>query len=271
MAILKGNRQQDGYVQVNGAYAFVDTSMKDKNKASVLRVYGTPGTTVLAGGADGCEISQGAAKIEFYRGAGYPFLSTGATTAGNWGGAEDCACRINVGNYAANTPSYGGMRALRVYARQYSGGSMANIYAALIDADDRGTSSGGASCAVIQTLTVAQRINTICSTTSNILVVQDNTQGTITPTTCTGTAVIKIQSTQPIASGARATAIHFETTGSGSGWTHAFSFQTATGLEGFTSIADGTQAGNVNGYIKIYDVAGTQTLYIPCYDAAPSA
>jgi hypothetical protein len=105
---------------------------------------------------------------------------------------------------------------------------------------------------------------------ANILVVEDNSQGTITPTTCTGTAMIKIRSTQPIASGARASAIHFETSGSGSGWTNAFSFQTATGLEGFTAIVNGSLKGNVDGYIKVYDVATGATLYLLCYDTVPS-
>jgi len=205
------------------------------------------------------ENSQGALFVTLARGPGY------ITTS--WGGAEDLACRIQVSNYALQTASYGGMRALYVYARQYSGGSMANIYAALISADDRGS---GASVSTIQTLTVALRVNGIASTVANVLVVEDNSQGSITPVTCIGTAMIRIRSNQPIATGIRKTCIHFETSGSGSGWTHAFSFQTATGLEGFTAVADKAVKGNIDGYIKVFDVATNQTLYIALYDTVPS-
>jgi hypothetical protein len=268
--ILKGNNV-DGFLLTDRRIKIV-AAMKGKNTDSVLWLYGTPANVQVAGGADGCELAQGVLKCEFYRTSGYPFTSAGTTGEpdGDWGGAEDMACRINVGNYAANTTSYGGMRALRVYCRQYSGGSIANMYGALIDADDRGTAVAGASVATIQTLVVSQRINTICSTKTNILVVEDNSQGTITPTTCAGTAMVVIQSNQPIASGARASGIHFQTTGSGSGWTNAFSFQTAAGKEGFTALVDKSVKGNIDGYIKVYDVATGQTLYLACYDTVPS-
>lgn len=204
----------------------------------------------------------GALQITSDRTSGYAMTS--------WDGNADQAVRINCYNRAANGIAAGGIRALQVYARQYSGGNICNIYGALIDADDRGTSSGGGSCATIQTCTISQRINSVVATKSNILVVQDNSQGTITPTTCAGTAMVVIESTQPIASGARASAIHFQTTGSGSGWTNAFSFQTAAGKEGFTAIVNGSLKGNVDGYIKVYDVATGATLYINCYDTVPS-
>jgi hypothetical protein len=205
----------------------------------------------------------GALQVTSDRTSGYPI-------GASWDGNADQGVRINCYNRAANTTSYGGIRGLQVYVRQYSGGNISNMYGALIDTDDRGTASAGASVATIQSLIVSQRINTICSTKSNILVVEDNSQGTITPTTCAGTAMVVIQSTQPIASGARASGIHFQTTGSGSGWTNAFSFQTAAGKEGFTAIVNGALKGNVDGYIKVYDVATGATLYINCYDTVPS-
>ncbi|MCK7475653.1 MAG: hypothetical protein MZV49_24225 [Rhodopseudomonas palustris] len=193
-----------------------------------------------------------------------------AVFGSSWDGNADPGMRINVYNYAANTNAYGGLRGLQVYVRNYSGGSISNMYGALIDCDDRGTSVVDGSVATIQTLTVAQRINTICKTKSNVLVVEDNSQGTITPTTCAGTAMVVIQSTQPVASGARASGIHFQVTGSGTGWTNAFSFQTAAGKEGFTALVNAAVKGNIDGYIKVYDVATGQTLYIALYDTVPS-
>ena len=267
MSILKGNFQ-DGFM-VSSQRVALKVAMKGKNTDSILWLYGTPANGQVAGGADGAELAQGVLKCEFYRGPGQQFLTADASNADfDWGGAYDVAARISVGNYAANTSSYGGIQALRVYCRQYSGGSIANMLGAEISVDERGT--GSPSCAQIVGCLVTMRVNNVVSGNANVLVVEDNTQGTLSATTCTATAMLKIRSVQAIASGARAAGIHFETSGSGSGWTNAFSFQTAAGKEGFTQIADGTQAGNVNGYIKIYDVATAQTLYIPCYDQAPS-
>jgi hypothetical protein len=217
----------------------------------------------LATGASEC--AAGTLVVDLARGTAYPFGTTGT---GGWGGAEDAACRISVYNYAANGATVGGMRALRVYARQYSGGNMANIYAMLVDADDRG--SGNPSSANVVTATISQRINGICGTKSTILRIEDNSQGSITPATVATNSMMEFVSAQPIATGAKATCIHFATSGSGSGWTNLFSFQTAAGKEGFTAIADGDLKGKVNGYIKVYDLATGQTLYINCYDTVPS-
>jgi hypothetical protein len=265
--MLKGN-QVSGFLQTSQRVKQI-VAMKGKNTDSVLWLYGSPANGQVAGGADGCELAQGVLKAEFYRLSGQQFLTADSSNADyDWGGAYDVTARINVGNYAANTSAYGGIQALRVYARQYSGGSICNILGAEISADERGT--GSPSCANIVSCLVTQRINNVVGTLSNVLVVEDTSQGTITPTTCTGTAMLKLRSTSAIASGARASGIHFETTGSGSGWTNAFSFQTATGAEGFTAIVNGSLKGNVDGYIKVYDVATGATLYLLCYDTVPS-
>ncbi|MFA5377643.1 MAG: hypothetical protein WC455_17970 [Dehalococcoidia bacterium] len=253
MAILKGNRNQGGYIELGTETRIQISQYPTLWNQKALYLVSSPQTTDVA-------VRDGVAQI----------VSTRSTAFGSsWDGNGDLGLKVNVYNSAANTVSYGGLRGLHVYVRQYSGGNIANMYGALIDTDDRGTSSGG-SVATIQSLTVAQRINSVVATMANILVVEDNSQGTITPTTCTGTALIKIRSTQPIASGARASAIHFETSGSGSGWTNAFSFQTATGLEGFTALTNASVAGNIDGYIKVYDVANGATLYIALYDTVPS-
>jgi hypothetical protein len=265
--MLKGN-YADGFLRTSQRVAMV-IAMKGKNTDSGLWLYGTPANGQVAGGADGCELTQGVLKAEFYRLSGQQFLTADASNADyDWGGAYDVAARISVGNYAANTSSYGGIQALRVYCRQYSGGSIANMLGAEISVDERGT--GSPSCAQIVGCLVTMRVNNVVSGNANPLVVEDTTQGTLSAATCTASAMVKIRSTGAIASGARLSGIHFETSGSGSGWTNTFSFQTATGLEGFTSIGAGSLKGNVVGYMKVFDVAGTRTLYVNLYDTVPS-
>jgi len=268
MPILKGN-YVDGFM-VSSQRVALKVAMKGKNTDSILWLYGTPANLQVAGGADGCELAQGVLKAEFYRLSGQAFTSAGTSGEpdGDWGGAYDVAARISVGNYAANTSARGGIQALRVYCRQYSGGSIANMLGAEISVDERG--SGSPSCAQIVGCLITMRVNNVISGNANVLIVEDNTQGSLTATTCTATAMVKIRSVQAIASGARATGIHFETSGSGSGWTHAFSFQTAAGKEGFTAVVDKAVKGNIDGYIKVYDVATGQTLYIALYDTVPS-
>ena len=267
MPFLKGNFT-DGFLLSSQRVA-LKVPMKGKNTDSILWLYGTPANLQVAGGSDGCELAQGVLKCEFYRGPGQNFTSAGTAGEpdGDWGGAYDVAARINVGNYAANTTSYGGIQGIRIYARQYSGGSIANILGAEISVDERG--SGNPSCANIVGCLVTMRVNNVVSGNANVLVVEDNTQGSLTAVTCTATAMLKIRMVQNIATGARKTAIHFEAAAV-SGWTHAFSFQTATGLEGFTAVTDKAVKGNIDGYIKVFDVATNQTLYIPCYDTVPS-
>lgn len=255
MSVLTGNVMDGKFVPrypLNLAYT-QQVADKFDSAQLILAQYPVSATTPTR---------TGAVQITSDRTSGYAMGSS-------WDGNADQAVRINCYNRAANSISYGGIRGLQVYVRQYSGGNICNMYGALIDTDDRGTSSGG-SVATIQTAIISQRCNSVVATKSNILVVQDNSQGTITPTTCAGTAMVVIESTQPIASGARASGIHFQTTGSGSGWTNAFSFQTAAGKEGFTAVADKAVKGNIDGYIKVYDVATAQTLYIALYDTVPS-
>jgi len=213
------------------------------------------------------EIDKGVLNVKMIRQPGYPCTS--------WGGAPDTAGRIEVYNYAPHTTAKLGIRGLYVYARQYTGGNCSNIYGAEVSTDDRGSYGAGTpghSVADMRSLIVTFRANGVipAAGTANVLHVQDNSQGSIQCNTYAGSAMVKIESAQVIATGARLTGVHFHTSGSGSGWTNAFSFQTATGKEGFTAIADGDHQGKVNGYIKIYDVATAQTLYINCYDTVPS-
>jgi hypothetical protein len=238
--------------------------MKDKNNSSVLRVYGSPNGTIAAGGADGLELTQGAAKIEFYRTAGFPVTS-------DWGGAEDMGCRINVGNYADNGSAYGGIKALRVYARQYSGGSIANIYGLECSVDDRGTAdeTTGVTFSNMYSALITSRVNGVCGTSWHGLIVEDNSQGSFSATVPSNDSMILIRTGGDArADGNMLSAIHFKAVGTNI--TNTLSFSDAGGDEGFTAIADGALKGNVNGYIKVYDEETSQTLYINCYDTVPS-
>jgi len=255
MPLLKGNRDQGGYVRITQYPYFLREGCVAKDSDQIMKMTLYPGS--------GVEIVQGVLDVEIDRRDGYPF------TAALWGGAEDMACRISAYNRALNTSSYGGIKGLRVYTRQYSGGTIANMYGIECSLDERG-SGGSPTVAVAVSLLAALRINGVCSGNAHVAVFEDNSQGSISVSTCTGAALVKFKSNQPVATGIRPTCLHFETTGSGTGWTHAFSFQTAAGKEGFTALVNKSVQGNVDGYIKVYDVATAQTLYIPCYDTVPS-
>lgn len=231
-----------------------------KSHARILYVLGYPT------GASEC--AAGVARIESSRSSSYPFGTTGT---GGWGGAQDEGLRIAVYNAAANTNSKGGIRGLQVYVRQYSGGQIANIYGAEVSVDDRGSGgANGQSVATIQGMNVAVRVNGVCATRVTGLKVEDTSQGTISATTAATNNLLLLESSGARAGGSIVSGIHMQTTGSGTGWTYALSFQTAAGKEGFTAVSAASQGGNIDGYIKIYDVATAQALYLPCYDAAPA-
>lgn len=252
MSVLTGNVMAGKFVPrfpVNFGYSPIPADKFDSYQLAVTQ-YNT-GLTVAQ--------RSGAVQFTIDRTSGYAMTS--------WDGNSDTAVRINAYNRAANTSAAGGLLGLYVYTRQYSGGNIANLYGAQISVDDRGSGSPASAMAV--SLTVQMRING-SNTQSNVAIFEDNSQGTITGASCTTTAMVKLRSTQPMTSGARLSGIHFETSGSGSGWTNAFSFQTAAGKEGFTALVNASVKGNIDGYIKVYDVATAQTLYIALYDTVPS-
>jgi hypothetical protein len=269
--MLKGNFT-GGRLVTSSKIRFVNDALRGKNTDYVISIEGSPGSLAVAGGADGCELAQGVLKVKFARNLGQQFLTADSSNLpGDWGGAPDMVARFEGYNYALNTDSLGSLQAVRVYAYAAPGGNLNSILGMEISVYERGDYSvSGYSSQTVRTLLVSQRCRSVVKTTTNLLVVDDRSDGSHSITTCTGSAMIKIHGEGGASFGARATAIHFETAGDSTGWTNAFSFQTAAGKEGFTQIADGTQGGNVNGYIKIYDVATAQTLYIPCYDVAPA-
>jgi len=243
---------------------YATTASGDDAGKSYARVVSVEGNCV---GASEC--AAGAFRAVITREATYPFGTTGT---GGWGGASDMGARIEGYNYALNGSAKGGLQTLRIYAYNAPGGSLSNLLGCEISVYDRGEyASSGYSSDNVTTLIVSQRCRSVVKTRTNLLVVDDRSDGSHSITTCTSSAMIRLHSEGGASFGARASGIHFGSAGTGTGWTNTFSFQTATGKEGFTAIADGDLKGKVNGYIKVYDVATAQTLYINCYDTVPSA
>jgi len=271
VGLLKGSTEQ-GWLKTRQKVAFFNDALQGKNTESIVRIEGTPGSLAVAGGADGCELAQGVLKVIFARQSGQQFLTADSSNLpGDWGGAPDMCARIESYNYALNTDSLGGMQALRVYAYN-NAGSICNMTGCEISVYDKGSYSvSGYSSQIVKTLIVSQRCRSVVKTTTNLLVVDDRSDGSHSITLAAESAMIKIHSEGGASFGARKTAIHFGTAGTGTGWTHAFSFQTATGLEGFTSINNKALSGTVYGSIKVYDVANNKTLYINCYDTVANS
>jgi hypothetical protein len=254
MGMIKGQFLNFMYrcpVPLNGGFEFYNGSMTNKDTNGGSRVLTI---TAVANGV--AEVTQGALQVSLTRPSGYPATS--------WGGAEDMAARVNVYNSAAHLASgtYGGMKGLRVYARQYSGGNIVNIYGLEVSVDDRGTAYGGQSSSYLVGQIIAVRNNTIVGTACRALWVQDNSQGSFLSRTIAGDSLVYINSAAARATGAITCAIGFAKTGSGSGFTNAFGFASSDGSEGFT-VADSAAFNDTAGYITM--ICGTTTYYIPVY------
>jgi len=272
VGILKGSNES-GWLKTRQKVAFVNDALQGKNTESMVVIQGTPGSLAVAGGADGCELAQGILKVSFVRQLGQEFLTADSSNLpGDWGGAPDMCARFESYNYALNTDSLGSMQTMRVYAYAAPGGNINSVLGMEISVYERGDYSvSGYSSQTVRTLLVSQRCRSVVKTTTNLLVVDDRSDGSHSIATATGSAMIKIHGEGGASFGARKSAIHFETAGTSTGWTHAFSFQTATGLEGFTSINNKALSGTVYGSIKVYDVANNKTLYINCYDTVANS
>lgn len=254
MGMIKGqflNFMYRSAVPLNGGFEFYNGRMTNKDTNGGSRVL------TLTGAANGvAEVTQGVLQVNLTRPSGYPATS--------WGGAEDMAARINVMNYSAHLASgtYGGMKGLRVYARQYSGGNIVNIYGLEVSVDDRGTAYGGQSSSYLVGQIIAVRNNTIVGTACRGLWVQDNSQGSFLTKTVAGDSLVYLDSAAARATGAITAALSISKTGSGSGFTHAFGFANTDGGGGFT-VADSAAFNDTAGYIAI--IGGTTTYYIPVY------
>jgi hypothetical protein len=154
------------------------------------------------------------------------------------------------------------MKGLRVYARQYSGGNIVNIYGLEVSVDDRGTAYGGKSSDYLIGQIIAVRNNTIVGTACRGLWIQDNSQGSFLTKTGVGDCLLYLNSAGVRATGAITAAIHFGKTGSGSGFSHAFSFASTDGGDGYTD-DDSATFSDTQGYISI--LVGTSTYYVPAY------
>lgn len=275
MGLVKGNTV-GGYLKTRQHIylAFDDLKGKNTGLCSGLIITGTPGSLKPDGDAAGCELAQGLVKVSFARLAGQQFLSTDGSTQGGpegqWGGASDMGMRIEAYNYAKNGSARGGIQTLRVYTYAAPGGSLANVVGTELSVYERGEyATDGYSADNVTTLLVSQRCRSVVKTRTNLLVVDDRSDGSHSLTTCLATAMVRIHGEGGASFGARKTAIHFETAGDSTGWTNAFSFQTRAGLEGYTGSLTAAHHGSVMGYIKIFDVAGNATGYINVYAEAP--
>jgi len=254
MGMIKGgflNFMWRSYVPLNGGYELYNGKMTNKDSNGGSRVL------TITGVANGvAEVTQGALNVSLSRPAGYPTTS--------WGGADDMGARVSVYNSAANLAegNYGGMKGLRIYARQYSGGNMVNIYGLECSVDDRGSAYGGVSSSNLIGAIFAVRNNTIVGTKCHGAWIQDNSQGSFLTKTVAGDSLLYLNSAGTRATGAITCAIGFAKTGDGSGFTNAFGFASTDGSEGFT-LADEATFADTAGYITI--IAGTTTYYIPVY------
>jgi hypothetical protein len=270
VGLLKGNTIS-GWLKTRQKVAFINDALQGKNTESIVVIQGTPGSLAVAGGADGCELAQGILKVSFARQLGQEFLTADSSNLpGDWGGAPDMCARFESYNYALNTDSLGSMQTVRVYAYAAPGGNINSVLGMEISVYERGSYAvSGYSSQTVRTLLVSQRCRSVVKTTTNLLVVDDRSDGSHSITTATGSAMIKIHGEGGASFGARATAIHFETAGDSTGWTHAFSFETRAGLEGYVGSLTAAHHGTILGYIKVKDVAGSATGYINVYSEAP--
>jgi len=259
MPILKGNRDQGGYVRITQYPYFLREGCTAKNDDQIMKMTLFPGS--------GIEIVQGVLDVEIDRTSGYPF------TSALWGGAEDIAVRCSAYNRAANG-AYGGIKAMRIYARQYAGGQLANMYGLECSWDDRGSGGSASISSAAYAALFSTRPNGVVSASAEIhtVVIEDTGQGLVSPTAGTNNSLLHFRTAGGAAraSGAVPACMSFEKGSGSSGWTNLMSFKAADGSEAFKAVSGGAHQGNVDGYIQIYDETTGQALYLLCYDTVPS-
>lgn len=254
MGMIKGQFLNFMYrcpVPLNGGFEFFNGRMTNKDTNGGSRVL------TLTGIANGVkEVSQGVLAVALSRPVGAICTS--------WGGAEDMAARVSVYNYAANLESgtLGGIKGLRVYARQYSGGNCFSIFGLEVSVDDRGSAYGGKSCSTFIGQTITTKNNTTVGSECHGLVIQDDSQGSFLTRTGVADSLLYIRSFSNRATGKITAAIHFGKTDSGVGFNYTFSFANNDGSEGFT-YADSSAFNDTAGYISI--LVGSTPYYIPVY------
>lgn len=202
-----------------------------------------------------------------------------ASSYGHSGGSQDCAFRVIAENSAA-CPS-GGVRGMDIQG--YCKAAMASVNGALITARVKSTGSGTG--AVYGARIVSKNQSSAGGFSSqHALEIADESDG-VHPTensicwiekqsnsyTSNTKAGIEIVNNSLTTYAKDITyAIYLKSGASGAQFTYFAGFDSNNGDESFTAGSALTQSGNIDGYIKVYDVATGQALYIDCYDAAPA-
>jgi len=233
--------------------------------ASVFTIAGNT-TSTRDGHTNGAAL-----RVDFTREAAYTHA----------GGSEDIAVRINATNYAAEAS--GGMRAFNIVATNRTG-IAAKLQGMLVTAHQR--NSGGFTTGIYGARIVSKNQSPSTATGyQHALEVADESDG-VQPalnsivwiekqsnsyTAATRAAIEIVNNCNTTYAAVITYGIYFKCGATNSNITNVFGFDSSDGTDGFTAIADGTQAGNVNGYLTIYDAQTGQSLYLPCYDAVPSA
>lgn len=219
---------------------------------------------------------------ESRKGAFYMYSARAATSAvtTGWGGGEDQLMNLTLRNYANNTGGLG-IKGLDLNVRNRSGGTVTNLYGALITGEQSGTLTGNMYGARI----VTKNNGVQSGGTHHALIVSDESQGSFTGASLSTllylekhansygdlheAAVYMINnsgtSAKDITYG-----IYMKSGASGAQFTYVMGFDSSNGDEGFTAGSGLSQGGNIDGYLTIYDAQTGQALYIGCYDAAPA-
>lgn len=211
----------------------------------------------------------GALRVDFVRPVGYD----------HEGGSEDQAVKINATNYSTIS---GGIRGLTIESTNRTGVS-SKVQGMLVTAHQRNTGSftdGLYGARIVSknrqpsggtgyqhALEVADESDGVQPALNSILWIEKQSNS-YTLATRAGIEIVNNCNTtyaQVITYG-----LYLKCGATNSNITNVLGFDSNDGTDGFTAIADGTQGGNVNGYIKVYDAQTAQTLYIPCYDAVPT-
>ena len=194
-----------------------------------------------------------------------------------WGGGEDQLLNLTLRNYAVNTGGMG-MRGLNMELRQRSGGTCTNMYGLMVTLNtDSGTTTSGAAYAgrfvtkfngihtgegeqwALEAADESQTADQPAGVTHGLLRLEKQANSN-TLDTPVGLKIDNNAAAKAITYG-----IFYEGT-----VTNVLAFAEADGSQGFTAGSGLSQGGNIDGYIRVYDVTTGQALYIGCYDAAPA-
>ena len=214
---------------------------------------------------------------ESRKGAFYMYserASTSAVTTG-WGGGEDQLINLTLRNYANNSGGLG-MRGFDLNIRQRSSAVATNMYGMLVTVEtDSGTTTSGAAYAG----RFVSKFNGVHTGEGEqwARIAADESQTADQPSV---SGIFKIEKQansntldsmygMKIDNDAAAKAITYGIYLEGT-ITNVLAFAEADGSQGFTAGSGLSQGGNIDGYIRVYDVTTGQALYIGCYDAAPA-